>query len=111
MPFQQFSYHPASVQLLSLGLQLAFLPQRSLFPHNPGLISPSLRCLGSVFLVVSPLQASFWIAIYATLEGLGTVLLPSRFCLDSLDDIVVWNALSICRICLPAVAKGSVSEH
>jgi hypothetical protein len=26
------------------------------------------------------------------------------------DDIVVWNSSSICNICLPEVANGSVSE-
>jgi len=56
-------------------------------------------------------QASFWIASYATLQGLGPALLPGRSYLHSLDDVVVWSLLLICRICLLGVAKGSLSEQ
>jgi len=109
--FQHLSFLPAPTQLLSLRPQLAFSPQRSLFPHNPRSISPSLPFLKSVFWVVSPPPATFWIASCATLQELGPFLLPSNTCLHSFDDIVVWNALSICHICLPVMAKGFFSEH
>jgi len=91
-PFQHFSYHSAPVQLLPLHLQLALLEQRSLFPHNPRSIFPSLCCLRSALLVMSPPQAALSVASYPMLQGLGTVLHPSRFSPDSLDDVFVWSA-------------------
>jgi len=111
LPFQHFSYHPAPGWLLSLPLQLAFLPQQSLFPHNPQSIWPSLCCSRRDFLVVSTLQASFWIASCATIHGLGPILLPSRAFFDLLDDVVVLSTWSICRIYRLVVEKRSFSEH
>jgi len=109
--FQHYPYVPALALSLSLRLELAVLPLRSLAPHNPRSISLSLRCLKSAFPVISPLQASFWIISCAMLPTLGPFVPPSHSCLCSPDDVVGWNALSICHICPPEVAKGSFSEH
>jgi len=111
VPFQHFPYDPALASSLSLHLELAFLPLRSLAPHNPWSISLSLRCLKSAFPINFPAQASFWIVICAMLPTLGPFLHPSHSCLYLPDDVVVWNALSICHISPPEVAKGSFSEH
>ena len=86
-------------------------PQQSLFPHDPRSIYPSLHCLRSGFLIVSPPRASFWIASPTMLEGLRLILLPSHSSLHPLDDVVMWRALSNCRICLPVVPNGSFSEQ
>jgi len=53
--FQCVSYLPASAQLLSLHLELAFKPQRSFYPHNLQFMSPSLYWLKCACLVVSSL--------------------------------------------------------
>jgi len=111
LPWQDSSYHPAHVWLLSLRLQPAFIAQRSVSPDYPGSFSSSLRCLRSVFLVGTPPRTSFWIASYEMPQMVGPFLLPSLCCSDSLDDIVGWNAWSIWRICLPVTATGSFSEH
>jgi len=110
-PFQHFAYHPACDSLLSLRLQLTFLPQRSLSPPTPQSISPSLCWLRCEFLIFSPPQAAFWIESCLKLQGLRPVLPPSHSCLDMPEDIVVWRALLISYIYLPVVAKGSFSEH
>jgi len=109
--FQHYPYVPALALSLSLHLELAVLPLQSLTPHNPRSISLSLRCIKSVFPVISPLQASFWIVSRAMLPTLGPFLPPSHCCLYSTDDVVGWNALLICHICPLEVAKGSFSER
>jgi len=103
-------YPPAPAEPLPLPLQLPFLPQWSLSQHNPGSICLCLYCISSAFLVVSQLQASFWIASCTMPQGLGVSLLPSLSSLDSLDDVVAWSALLICHKCPPEVAKSSFSE-
>ena len=45
------------------------------------------------------------------LEGLGLCLLASHSCVDLLDDVIVWTALSICRMCPPEVVKTSFLKH
>jgi len=50
--FLHIAYYPAVAELLSLSLQPAFLPQRSLYPHNPRSISLSPRCFRSVFTIL-----------------------------------------------------------
>jgi len=111
LPFQHFSYLPAPAQSLSLHLQLALLPQRSLYPHNPRSISPSLHCLQTVFHLISPPRASFWIASNTKHQGIGPVQPPSRSYVHLLDAVHLWIAWLVCRICLPVVAKGSFSER
>jgi hypothetical protein len=106
--FQQASYLASS---LSLRLELTFLPQRSLSPQNSQSISLSLHCLESVFPAFTPPQASFQITSCAMLPMIRPFLPPSNSCLDSLDDIQVWTALSICRMCPPEVKKSSFWEH
>ena len=88
-------------------LQLAFLPQWSLFPHNLLVITVSLHCSKSAFLVSYPQQPSVWIASYAMLPGLEPSLPPTPSSLHFLDDVVVWTALSICHICLLEVENAS----
>jgi len=111
VPFEHYPYVPALALLLSLRLELAVLPLRSLAPHNPRLISLSLHCLKSAFPVVSRLQASLCAISCAMLPTLRHFLPPSQSCLYSPDDVVVWNALEICHIGPLEVAKGSFSEH
>jgi len=111
VPFQHFPYVPALASSLSPRLELAFMPLRSLTPHNSQSISLSLRCLRSAFPVVSPPQAFFWIISYAMPPTLRPFLPLSHSCLDSPNDVVVWNASLICHICPPEVAKGSFSEY
>jgi len=109
--FQHYPCVPALALSLSLSLELAVLPLRSLAPHDPQSISLSLRCLQCPFPMVSPLQASFWIVTCAMLAMVGPFLPTSHSCLYSPDDVVGWNASSICHICPPEVAKGSFSDH
>jgi len=111
LPFRHFSYLPAAASLLSLRLPITFLPERSLYPHNPRSIPPSLGCLRCVFLGVSLPQVWFWIASYAMLQGLGPFQLTSHSRLHLLHAIVGWSALPIYHICRPVVVKGSFSEH
>jgi len=110
-PVQHAWYRPALAEPLPLHLQLAFLHQRFLSQHSPQSILLSLHCLRSAFLVVSSLQATFWISSCAMPQELGLSLPPSRSCLHLLDDVIGLTALSICRICLPKVAKSSFSKH
>jgi predicted cobalt transporter CbtA len=53
----------------------------------------------------------FWIASCMTPQGLALLLLLSHSRSYLLKDVVVWIALSVCRICQPKVAKSPVSEH
>jgi hypothetical protein len=41
----------------------------------------------------------------------GTDSCCHQAALHSLDDFIALNAVSICRICQPELAKGAVSEH
>jgi len=109
--FQFSSYLPAPTWLLSLHLQLAFLPEWFLSQHNPWSIALSLHCLKGVYLVLFPPQASFWIVSCAMTQGLRLGLLQSHRWLHSVDDVGVWKALSICPIGPPEVAQSSLSEH
>jgi hypothetical protein len=60
---------------------------------------------------MSQQQASFWIVSCAMLPTLEPFLPPYSHRLYSPDDIVVWNASSICHIGLTEVVEGSFSEH
>jgi len=111
-PIQHFWYFPAMADMLSLRLELAFLPQWSLYPHSTRSFSLCLLCSKCLLLIVSPSKASSWNVHRTLLTKLGPILPPSRSCLDSLDNvIVVWIAWSICRIRQPEVAKYPFTEH
>jgi len=71
----------------------------------------SLHCLKSAFPSCSPPKASWYIASRAMLPTLRPFLPPSLSDLHSLDDVVMWTALSICRICPLQVKKSSFSDH
>jgi len=105
--FHLISYDHTIAESLSLRLQLAFSPQRALYPHNPRSITPSPHCLKSAFAVCFPLRASIWNASCTLLLRFGPFPPPNWSCLQSLDDVVVWISSSICRICPPSVARGS----
>jgi len=92
---------------MSLRVELAFLPLWCRYPHNSRSISLSLCCIKSAFPAISPQKDSFWIVSCAMLPTLGPFLPPRHSCHYSLDDVILWIALSICHICLPEVAKGS----
>jgi len=109
--FRHASYLPALAEPPPLHLQLAFLPLRFLYQHNPLSISLSPHYLKSAFLVISLPQASFCISCCAIPQGLGLLLPPSHDCLHSIDNVVGATALPICLIGLPEGAKSSVSEH
>jgi len=102
---------PAPAWSLPLHLQHGFLPQRFISPHDPRSIALSRHSLWCAFLVFSPPQASVWIASCAMPQWLELVLLPSHSCLHSLDDIIMWTSLSICRIYPPEMVRRSSSEH
>jgi hypothetical protein len=87
------------------------LAQRCLSPNNARSITLSVHCLRRAFPVYSSPKASFWIISCTMLSTLGPFLPPSHSCLDSPDDVMMWNDMSICHICPPEVAKGSFSEH
>jgi len=109
--FQLSLYHPVLAAPLPLRLPLAFLPLQFLFPHNPRCIILSLYCLKRRFLVISRLQASFWIACCAMPQGLGLFQLPSCSCLHLLDEAVGLTALLIGLSSTLEVAKYSSSEY
>jgi len=109
--FQLLLYHPALAEPLPLLLQLAFMHQQFLSQHHPQSISLSLHFLNRVFLVIPPLQVSFWFPSCAMPQQLGPFLLPRRSSLHSLDDIIGGIALSIYNICQPEVAKSAFLEH
>ena len=56
---QHSSYVPALAESLSLRHELAFLPLRSLYPHNPQFFSLFLDCLKHAFPIVSLPKVSF----------------------------------------------------
>jgi len=102
---------PPPAELLSLCLQLAILHQWCLTQHNARSGSLSLQCRSNALLDVPRAQASFRIASCAVPQVLGLFLPCSRSCLHSLEDDVMWTALSIQCICMPDVAKCSFLAH
>jgi len=74
-PFQHFSYLPTLAQSVSLHLDLAFLPQQSLYPDIPRSIALSLH-YWSVFLNFYPPNASFEMQAAQWCES------SDSFCLD-----------------------------
>jgi hypothetical protein len=111
VPVEHVSYLPARAELLSLHLELAPLLRRSRSAHKHQFIYLSLRCWTSAFLIISPLQASFWIASCAVLQGLGPFLSPSCSGLHSIHKIMVWIALLISHIYPPEVVKSSFLKY
>jgi len=105
---QHFLFLPAPAELLSLRLELAFMPQLSLGHHNLWFISLSLCCMETAFFILSPLRAAFWITSCAVPKGLGPFLIRSCSSHHLLDVVVGWNALLICRLYPPEAAKRSI---
>jgi hypothetical protein len=66
---------------LFLHHELALLPLRSIAAQNPWSIDLCLCCLNSVFPIMSPPQASFWIVTCSMLPILGLCLCSSHSCL------------------------------
>jgi len=60
-----------------------------------------------MFLAKFPLDCSFSIGKCALLFRLGPSPVPTHSYLHLLDEIIVWNILLICHICLLDVGKGS----
>jgi len=110
-PIQHFPYLLATALLLSLSLQFTVFPQRSLYPHNPWSISSSVRCLRSLFHVVSPPQVYYSIRSCAMRQQCRPFLPPSPWCLYLMDYDVIWIASSICWIYQLVVARCSFLEH
>jgi len=44
-------------------------------------------------------------------KGSDSFCPPSHCCPHSLDDVVMWNTVLICRMCQPVLAKSAFSEH
>ena len=81
------------------------MPQQSVSPYNPRSISLAVHYVQSASPGISAPKVSFQIISCTKLLTLGPIVPRSPTCLHSLDDIVMWNALSICHICPPEVEK------
>jgi len=61
--------------------------------------------------MVSLRKPSFQMVRCAVLPRFRPCRLRGDYCLLLINDYVVWNAMTSCRICPPEVAKGSFWEH